>query len=802
MYKKLLSLLLCTLLGYAAFAQTYYQVTATSGTQNVGGKTVTITSNGSATVGNNSVCGFFYYKIGFSNSGGFSYSFSNPINKIRLMIVGIDSAYTGVGDTISISINGLPYTINPVDISLTSSGCPVGNYPTNNTPKITGGMLTGGAQELYSTLIQLDIQPSAAINSIAVNNIAKEGILYNFYFADTSVYINQPYNDTLYCPGDSLFLPYSIVPTFSGSNIFTAQLSDASGSFSSPLTIGSLSSTTAGTIACKLPQNITPGTGYRVRITSSSPARTSPDNGTDIHIKAGPTSVPVAGSNGPLCAGATLNLTSTSAGSGVSYTWSGPASGIPAIQNPSITNTTTAQSGDYIVTAAIGTCARKDTVTVQVKPLPATPTATNNGPLCPGETLNLQGNSSTPGVSYNWSGPVSVPPVQNPSLSNVTPANDGIYTLSVSLNGCTAPNTATTTVTIKPVPAVPTASSNSPVCTGGILNLTAGSITPGVSYDWSGPNNFTSTQQNPVIDPVPAAAAGTYEVSATLNGCTSAKGSTTVAVNTLSYLGAYASPNDTICEGSTLTVVTVPTNGGSSPAFQWFKNNNPIAGATKVNYATTTAITGDTFYCRMIAGNICNTPVTLFSNKIGITVQQKTPIPWVSISSNPARPIPGNPVIFTATPTNGGSHPQYQWQRNGTDIAGATSDTWSSSGLNPYDKIRVRLTVAEPCPDGPNPVYSDSIEVNFPQSIGSTGNSTPLYLYPNPSNGDFVLEGQVKNNDRLTVEIINYLGQTVYREQLQPEHNIIHKTLQLHRQLAPGAYLLKAEGRAVRFVVY
>ncbi len=780
----------------ALSAQQFQQVTHISGTQTIAGRSVTVTATGISQMWPFGCTGVNTYELG--QGGSITYSFSSPVYHVRLLCLPFDGVTNfWPGDSMGVFINNTfyPLTVN----NLSKHHLCNGNL---DSPIIAGGKITGTKSVLVQWAPQLDIHGIGAINSVKIYAYSTSAALgYAFYFADTGMYISQPNYDTLFCPGDSLHLDYGVVPTFLSSNTFTAQLSNASGSFAAPINIGSITSVSSGTIPCKIPVSITAGNGYRIRLVSSNPVRTSDDNGSDIHIKASP-AVPVATTNAPVCDGAAVNLFSSNAGTGVSYSWSGP--GFTAnVQNPSIVSASPSQSGDYIVTATLnGQCPQKDTVTVQVKPLPATPTATNNGPLCPGETLNLQGNSSTPGVSYNWSGPVSVPPVQNPSLSNVTPANDGIYTLSVSLNGCTAPNTATTTVTIKPVPAVPTASSNSPVCTGGILNLTAGSITPGVSYDWSGPNNFTSTQQNPVIDPVPAAAAGTYEVSATLNGCTSAKGSTTVAVNTLSYLGAYASPNDTICEGSTLTVVTVPTNGGSSPAFQWFKNNNPIAGATKVNYATTTAITGDTFYCRMIAGNICNTPVTLFSNKIGITVQQKTPIPWVSISSNPARPIPGNPVIFTATPTNGGSHPQYQWQRNGTDIAGATSDTWSSSGLNPYDKIRVRLTVAEPCPDGPNPVYSDSIEVNFPQSIGSTGNSTPLYLYPNPSNGDFVLEGQVKNNDRLTVEIINYLGQTVYREQLQPEHNIIHKTLQLHRQLAPGAYLLKAEGRAVQFVVY
>jgi hypothetical protein len=52
----------------------------------------------------------------------------------------------------------------------------------------------------------------------------------------------------------------------------------------------------------------------------------------------------------------------------------------------------------------------------------------------------------------------------------------------------------------------------------GTINLTAVSV-PGATYSWSGPNNFTSNQQNPSIEGVGINASGTYTVTATVNGC-------------------------------------------------------------------------------------------------------------------------------------------------------------------------------------------------------------------------------------------------------------------------------------------
>src|SRR4030067_872021 len=102
------------------------------------------------------------------------------------------------------------------------------------------------------------------------------------------------------------------------------------------------------------------------------------------------------------------------------------------------------------------------------------------------------------------------------------------YTLTATdANGCTA--MALVMVTVNSSPSAPIAGSNSPVCSGQTLSLTASST--GTTYFWSGPNSFTSTSQNPTIAGVTTASSGTYSVTATNNGCTSAAGTTSVTVN-------------------------------------------------------------------------------------------------------------------------------------------------------------------------------------------------------------------------------------------------------------------------------
>lgn len=117
--------------------------------------------------------------------------------------------------------------------------------------------------------------------------------------------------------------------TFTAGNVYTAQLSDPSGSFAAPTTIGTLASTANGNLSINtiIPSGITEGTGYRVRVVSSAPSTTGTDNGTDIVIKPLPTVNLI--SDQELCAG---EMTSTIIFSGILvgtiYNWENDNSSI------------------------------------------------------------------------------------------------------------------------------------------------------------------------------------------------------------------------------------------------------------------------------------------------------------------------------------------------------------------------------------------------------------------------------------------------------------------------------------------
>jgi len=112
------------------------------------------------------------------------------------------------------------------------------------------------------------------------------------------------------------------------------------------------------------------------------------------------------------------------------------------------------------------------------------------------------------------------------------------------------------------------------------------------------------------------------------------------------------------------------------------------------------------------------------SNNSGVlTVTANAPVS-VSISSsdNDNSICAGTSVTFTATPTNGGSTPSYQWKLNDNNV-GTNSTTYTNSSLSSGDVVKVVLTSNANCATG-SPATSNSItttvNTNPTASAGST----------------------------------------------------------------------------------
>lgn len=86
------------------------------------------------------------------------------------------------------------------------------------------------------------------------------------------------------CPGGNLTIDYLVANNFNSGNVFTAQLSNQFGVFSNPTNIGSISSTTSGTINATIPAGLSLGQNYRIRIMASNPATEGINNGVGLSV--------------------------------------------------------------------------------------------------------------------------------------------------------------------------------------------------------------------------------------------------------------------------------------------------------------------------------------------------------------------------------------------------------------------------------------------------------------------------------------------------------------------------------------
>ena len=155
------------------------------------------------------------------------------------------------------------------------------------------------------------------------------------------------------CQGASLNVVCTITGTFNAGNALTVELSNAAGSFASPVAIGTVTSITGGTIACVIPPGTPQGTGYRIRVVSDSPAAIGSDNGADITIL----EAPFAGSDATLsiCTGDDAVVLSTNGDAG--GTWTGPSPVVngqydPATMDPGTYTYTVSGSGPCASDAA------------------------------------------------------------------------------------------------------------------------------------------------------------------------------------------------------------------------------------------------------------------------------------------------------------------------------------------------------------------------------------------------------------------------------------------------------------------
>ncbi len=195
--------------------------------------------------------------------------------------------------------------------------------------------------------------PAFAIDELKITGTAGAGATIGTGAITTTTYCS---NNTV-----NISVPFTVTGTVNAGNVYTAQLSDNSGSFASPTAIGTLSSTSTGTlsISATIPSGLPAGSGYRIRVDASNPATVGTDNGMNLTIAPPPTiTVTPSPANGIICSGNSATITANGANV---YTWS-PAASLSSATGPNVT-ATPASTQVYTVTGTDANGCSNSTVT-------------------------------------------------------------------------------------------------------------------------------------------------------------------------------------------------------------------------------------------------------------------------------------------------------------------------------------------------------------------------------------------------------------------------------------------------------
>jgi hypothetical protein len=361
--------------------------------------------------------------------------------------------------------------------------------------------------------------------------------------------------------------------------------------------------------------------------------------------------------------------------------------------------------------------------TITVNARPIVSITANAASLCQGQLLNLTGNGAT---NYNWDNGVV-------NGNNFVPTTSATYTLiGTDLNGCT--DTASIVVPVNPNPIL-NLGGNQTSCASSIL-LDAANV--GSLYNWN---------TGAVSQTLSVGVSGFYKVIVTNTFGCSVKDSTNITL--IPTLSATLSPSTSFaCNGgANVNFIALPVGGTFTPNASSGSYAPLIVGIDTIKY---------------FASNSCGSDTA-----IAIITINASPIISTIVSPNDTV-CAGTSVTLTASGAN-----TYSW------------DNSVSNGVGFIPSATAVYNVTGTALNGCSSNASVKIEVQVCSGLNSNSVQQPSFIiFPNPNNGQFSISSNVEVDG--TIELINELGQVVYKSELKG----LSKNINV-QNIAAGIYHLR-----------
>jgi hypothetical protein len=238
----------------------------------------------------------------------------------------------------------------------------------------------------------------------------------------------------------------------------------------------------------------------------------------------------------------------TVVGTGLTYNWTNSAN----VSVGTTADLSNVPAGVYNLTAtkATGCSAAFGPYSISNPTAPAAATVTVvDSVLCAGETIQMTAATSATGATFTWSGPNFTGSGATVTITNATAANAGVYSVTVTANGCTS-SSSNKSVVVNNLPAVTVLTFTDTTCVN-YSSVTLAGAPAGGTFSGSGVNGAS-------FDPA-VAGVGTHVVTyayTDANGCSNTA-TTSIVVDACVGLGESAINSIRVFPNPTNTVINV-----------------------------------------------------------------------------------------------------------------------------------------------------------------------------------------------------------------------------------------------------
>lgn len=554
--------------------------------------------------------------------------------------------------------------------------------------------------KLKINMLQKLIAPLALLNKRVFLTIA---MLISCIFVNAQITINTPtlsFNQVCASPTFNTYnLSFSYLPAsnLGAGNIFTVELSNASGSFTSPTVLTTSSETTSPiNVSFSFPTSVN-GTGYRIRIKSSAPVSVSPSSATfsaNYAVYNQPFTINNNISNQAICSTSNFSLSIDSGPNSplnypqLNYIWYKNSNVIPGQTSSSLPIT---ENGSYFVRVDYGSCSLSPSIQSTSNAVSVTVIASetltinsqgNATSICPTTGLLLTSTIGSSGYTYQWYRNNIL--ISGATNATYTATQEGNYSLVASNNVCVI-NSNVLTLTENTFTVSLDSGTEINLIPGQTKVITCTTTASNPTYIWYKNNVVISGQ---TASSITVTETGTYKVKVKQNsGCVQEKEASTLVTSPSSYnLSIIHSSGYLDCENlsetltidsfeasSSLGTVTVPSNIGVT--YKWFKNNIEIIGATALTYTISDYSKNDVYHAE--ATFVSNQTVTSNSLDVRLKINEALTVTNDGILCNT-----NTDVLLTSSITD--AIFTYEWFKEGETAVLGTNTTYQATEVGNY----------------------------------------------------------------------------------------------------------------------